>query len=232
MRKNIWKYLLMLCVFALVLGSVMWVYNTKLENQRAEMQKQVDHSDLRTKQMQRRYVEQKAVADRLKRNQSTLEGKKSELMKELEDTKKAVTSLEKEKDVLKKELEANTIKLETCGEERKALADKNSEVNNILAQTKNDYEKEISQKESENKELESRLSAESRRLEISNEKNARLCIIAEELLEKYESKGAFSSILQKEPVLQFKKVELEKYIEEYRDRIKKNKQKQEVDKGS
>jgi hypothetical protein len=49
--------------------------------------------------------------------------------------------------------------------------------------------------------------------------NASLVRIADELIGKYRGKGAFSAILQKEPLTQIKKVELDRVAREYRDRI-------------
>ena len=182
--------------------------------------------------MQRRYTEQQALTARFKRNQSTLEGQKREIQEELKSTEKNLVTLEKEKDTLKNEMEIITDKLETCGEDRKALADRNSELKSEIVQAESEYKKKISGKDGEIGELESRLANNKRLLEVCNEKNTRLCIIAEELLEKYENKGVFSSIVQKEPFLQFKKVELEKYVKEYRDRIEKNRQIKEAVKGN
>ena len=177
--------------------------------------------------MQRRYAEQKALADRYKRGQSSLEGQKSEISKELEESRKAVVLLEKEKGELESELKTHTDKLEACGKERRILAGKLSELENKFVQNKSDFEKKISIKEGENSELRSKLGEVEHNLESCSEKNARLCVIAEKVLDKYENKSAFSSILQKEPLLQFEKVELENYVEEYRDRIEKNRQKKE-----
>jgi len=53
--------------------------------------------------------------------------------------------------------------------------------------------------------------------------NARLYLIAEDLLHRYEKKGVMGSLLEKEPFTQIKKVELEKLSEEYKDRIAREK---------
>ena len=49
--------------------------------------------------------------------------------------------------------------------------------------------------------------------------NARLYVIAQELIRKYESKGVVGSLLEKEPITQIKKVELEKLKQDYKDKI-------------
>jgi hypothetical protein len=48
----------------------------------------------------------------------------------------------------------------------------------------------------------------------------------------YENKSVFSSILEKEPILQLKKVELENYVREYQDKIDKNIQTKESTEGN
>jgi len=55
------------------------------------------------------------------------------------------------------------------------------------------------------------------------EHNARLCVIAEDLLHKYQTKGVMGSLFEKEPVTQIKKVELEKITQDYKDRIDREK---------
>ncbi len=55
------------------------------------------------------------------------------------------------------------------------------------------------------------------------EHNARLCTIAEELVHKYESKGVVKTLLSKEPITQIQKVELEKLVQDYKDRIDQHK---------
>jgi septal ring factor EnvC (AmiA/AmiB activator) len=49
--------------------------------------------------------------------------------------------------------------------------------------------------------------------------NAELCIIADELLKKYQNKGIGAVILQKEPLTQIEKVELEKIVQQYQEEI-------------
>lgn len=49
--------------------------------------------------------------------------------------------------------------------------------------------------------------------------NAKLCLIAEELLKAYMNKGIGAALLQKEPLTEIKKVELEQLSETYRKEI-------------
>ncbi|NWF55222.1 MAG: hypothetical protein HXY45_10565 [Syntrophaceae bacterium] len=49
--------------------------------------------------------------------------------------------------------------------------------------------------------------------------NARLSALADELVKRYQGKGVMDSIMEKEPLTQVKKVELEKLCQEYRYKI-------------
>ncbi len=60
-------------------------------------------------------------------------------------------------------------------------------------------------------------------LEQCKSYNADLCLIAEELVEKYKSKGLGSVILQKEPLTQINRVKLEQAAQKYLDQIRQKK---------
>jgi chromosome segregation ATPase len=49
--------------------------------------------------------------------------------------------------------------------------------------------------------------------------NAELCVIADELLTKYRNKGVGAALLEREPLIQTKKVELEQLSQKYREEI-------------
>ncbi len=54
-------------------------------------------------------------------------------------------------------------------------------------------------------------------------KNVKMFEAAKELLDRYEHKGIMDSLLKSEPVLQFKSVEMETVIQEYEDKLSKQK---------
>ena len=73
------------------------------------------------------------------------------------------------------------------------------------------------------------LQAETKRinqaLDTSESNNAELCVIAEELLKKYRNKGLGAVFMDKEPLTQIRKVELEQLIQKYQERIEQQKSK-------
>jgi hypothetical protein len=58
-----------------------------------------------------------------------------------------------------------------------------------------------------------------RKVRIREDENTRLLALAQEILEAYRDKGFWSVLLQKEPLTQIKRAELEKIVEEYRERL-------------
>jgi chromosome segregation ATPase len=97
--------------------------------------------------------------------------------------------------------------------------------------------KELQEMERKNKELDNELqkiTAEEQILQVDLKKktqelgscmsnNAELCLLAEELVEKYRSKGLGTMILEKEPLTQIKKVKLERLSQKYLEQIKQKK---------
>ena len=97
--------------------------------------------------------------------------------------------------------------------------------------------KEILEMERNNKDLEDKLKkitgemqtiqAElkktTRDLDHCASNNAELCIIAEELVKKYRNKGLGTVLMEKEPLTQIKKAELEQFIRKYQEEIEQQK---------
>jgi chromosome segregation ATPase len=67
--------------------------------------------------------------------------------------------------------------------------------------------------------LETSLAKVNQELDNCRSHNARLCLIANEMLSKEKSRGAFGSVLRGEPMTQIGQVELEKFMQEYKDKI-------------
>ena len=60
-------------------------------------------------------------------------------------------------------------------------------------------------------------------LQSCEDKNIKMFEAAKEVLNSYENKGVMDSLLKSEPVLQFKSVEMESIIQEYEDKLIKQK---------
>ncbi len=156
--------------------------------------------------------EKQAVATRLDVMQKENEGLLSEnrQLKEKADvlaslTNKKIASLEAKAAGV--DAQNSRIAERLAAEEAKAAALDRKERQTF--QTLQEREKELKQ-----------LAEESRlRYDRCAGANARLYTIAEDVLHKYENKGVVKSVLTSEPFTQLKRVELEKLVEEYKDKI-------------
>ena len=67
--------------------------------------------------------------------------------------------------------------------------------------------------------LQAQLKKSTKELSSCMVNNANLCVIGSELVQAYKNKGITTAILEKEPITQIKKVELEQLTEKYKDEI-------------
>ena len=156
----------------------------------------------------------------------SLEGQKKAALEEVEKVRKDGETMAE----AVKELKAGVF---ACEGQNKAAAEQISHRRSELDAARKRFEEAaqvVSEREAEIK----RLSAEQQALQSTLKKNqeglarcegnnARLCIIAGDILEKYEKKGVFTTIAQNEPFTQLKKVELEKFVQEYSQLIEQEK---------
>lgn len=82
-----------------------------------------------------------------------------------------------------------------------------------------ELDRELKKTKEERQNLQAGLKKTTQTLANCKANNAELCIIAEELVKKYRNKGMGASLLEKEPLLQVKKIELEQITQKYRDEI-------------
>jgi hypothetical protein len=193
------------------------------------MQSEIDKCEKKGEQLQRRYVEQKATSDRLQRLNVSFNGQKNTLQTELDKAKEEFLDLENRFNELRELENEKSVQLTECKNSYDTLSmeleGKLEQEKNLLAKTKKEHEEQIRVLEKERDERISELRSLESRNESCANKNARLCIIADELLDRYENKGVMSSLLQKEPMTQIKKVELEEFVNEYRENIERQREK-------
>ena len=77
----------------------------------------------------------------------------------------------------------------------------------------------LQQTERERGELQQQLATNTHDLETCSERNVALYDVGIEVLDRYESKGFWSVMRQKEPFTQLKRVEIENLADEYRQRL-------------
>src|SRR3990172_10071299 len=148
----------------------------------------------------------------------------------LQNEKKALGGqLEK----LKEQVQTLEIKVRESKEQVQTLEMKIKEADEASARTKT----EIQEMERNNKDLGDKLkkiTGERQTLQAELKKttqdfgycvadNAQLCIIADELVKKYGNKGLGAVLMEKEPLTQIKKAELEQFIRMYEEEIEQHK---------
>jgi chromosome segregation ATPase len=176
----------------------------------------------RLSQAQRRYAQESAA-------QTTCEGENQAHQAEAEKLRQEKAHLASENKTLKTgadSLAASTASLEkknAASEARAASCEsKNGQLSARLAKVEAETQA-LEQKQRETfrtlQEREKELRALNLKYDQAAEHNARLCVIGNELIRKYESKGVVKTLLTKEPFTQIKKVELEKLAQDYKDKI-------------
>ncbi|OPY79410.1 MAG: Chromosome partition protein Smc [Syntrophorhabdus sp. PtaU1.Bin058] len=144
----------------------------------------------------------------------------------LEDEKRAaleeVEKIRTEKKVLKSKADSLDAK---SGQLTERLAKVETERNSLDKKEKQDLrtieerDKEIKQLVEIRQRLQNELKRVNQRYDRCVENNAGMYIVASEILHRYEGKGFKDRVLEKEPFTQIKKVELERLVQEYRDKI-------------
>jgi hypothetical protein len=91
------------------------------------------------------------------------------------------------------------------------------------AKVNRELDHDLKKMKSENQALQADLKKTAKDLSQCSTNNADLVIISEELVTKYKEKGLGAIIMEKEPITQLKKVELERIAQQYRDEIEQRK---------
>ncbi len=94
-----------------------------------------------------------------------------------------------------------------------------AQVEEIASQFKKRYEAAVEQMNEQKGVLEASLKGTKESLDQCRSNNQSLGAISKELLQKYENKGFFQRAVENEPLTQFKKIELEKLVQEYSHKI-------------
>lgn len=133
--------------------------------------------------------------------------------------KAELAAAKQESEALKKELDG----------ERKTAKKKQDKLKGTLSAWKESHEEikqklvqtmsELSQSNALNKNLDSALNMQTQNFELCFDNNKKLFNVNNELLGRYEEKGAWDVVAQKEPFTQLKRVEIENLIQDYQYQI-------------
>lgn len=198
----------------------------KLRQDRDLLVNQTDDLNKRVRLLQKKYADEKGRTAGLARTKLTLEGEIRAAQEDIVSLKKDNEFLLGEKEALNKKIKqmekggvALKGEIELLSGRYEKLREECTETRRTLTQRVKDLDAEKTQLTAEGEALRLELDRTNRHLARCESNNAQLCVIAEELVESYENKGVVGSVFQKEPFLQFKKVEIEKFAQEYREKI-------------
>lgn len=180
----------------------------------------------RYKMLHRKYAEEKALSASLQRAKLAAEGALRQAQEALETARAEQERLGTELAQVEEKYAQKTVKLEERVEQYKEQLAK-------LVENRDQYKAKLAEtvavvKErnamiytltNEKETLTANLQETTSTLNRCEKHNARLSVLSEELVTAYENKGVGASILQKEPLTGLKQVEVEKLIQQYRDRI-------------
>jgi chromosome segregation ATPase len=118
-----------------------------------------------------------------------------------------------------KSLDAEKRKLSGSYAELKSERDDMEKKYGRLLRSDSMHEKELKHAAAENQALTAEVKRLGQGLDRCSSNNASLVGIADELIGKYKGKGVLGAIMEKEPLTQIRKVELDRLAQEYRDKI-------------
>lgn len=227
-KARILKILTGIIVIGLFAGSA-YAYYT-LYQERNQLQEDLYKSEKRGDLLQRKYAQEKTKANALIRTKQSLEGRVRAMQAEIDEARSARLAIEEQlKDVegmlaqktkdLQDKIDNLLVRIDKVKASRDEVVAKYKEKLAVIQEN----EKKIAQLSEELQRTGFELKQTGRRLDNCRGSNERLCLITEELVEKYKNKGVVGSLMVTEPFTQLEKVEVEKLVQEYTSQIEKAK---------
>lgn len=142
---------------------------------------------------------------------SELSAKLEELKKQLGEVGAKSAALEKKSGGQKKQFAELTDKLQESDSKLQKMTLQYSDTGKSLQLAQQEKEQLLKEKEQEHKQL-------SGEIQVCEKKNADLYRISVELMDKYQSKGVFTALMQAEPFTQIEKVKIQSLMQEYKDK--------------
>lgn len=123
---------------------------------------------------------------------------------------------------LKTQIEELNRKLAGIKKSSEAALAKSRESNTALNGDLQQTAQKLRQTESDKNQLQDTVNGQAELIQSCGSKNAELVQINREVLGRYRKKGCFDALLQREPLTQLKRVEVENLVQEYQDQIDQN----------
>ena len=204
--------LLFLCL-AIAAGSGYVILG--LRHERDALTDEVHQAEQRNALLQRGYAKQKALAAGLQHAKVTLEAQKQSLERKAADLEAEMEGVVQERD----RLTDHVATLEAAAEQlRGRIAELDADQEKLVA-ARDDLTQQLTTMTAARQESQANLKRETRRLERCDEHNTKLTAIAKDLMEMYHKKGVMSVLMEKEPLVGLKKIEMDNLIDEYAERV-------------
>lgn len=166
----------------------------------------------RLQQQQRKLEQEKS---QLVGEKSALETRVKEAETRLDETQRKSEAAARRAATLVRDLKEAEVREADLRAEKGKLADQLAETEKRLTEISLRWRKE----EEERKRLEALAAQQKQSIEQCEERNAKLYDQGVAILERYRSKGCFDAALQSEPFTGIKRVRIENFIEDSRDRL-------------
>lgn len=223
---------ILLPIFLLIVGLAAGggYFHLKLEKERAGFVEEIQKRERTASLLQDRYREQKAMEGQLKRAQARLETRNRELQAALEEAEAEKSGCMSDLKSARNEKENCFKKIESvqtqCSEESTKIADLERRIEKLtqeMTALNSAHQGEIealnAEMDSQSADLNKSLRISERNLDRCENDNAKLYLVAEELLERYKTIGSGKAFMYSEQFTQIKKVELEHLLQEYRYKV-------------
>lgn len=227
MNQGTKKWLARIGLATLCLGLAASGYGLyRLDGERKQLYKEVESLTSRTELLQKKFFEQKAVAEAMRKATMEVESrartattKLAQAEQEQEKLKAVISAGEEKMRALHKAMEeASTQQQQQLAAAQSSLENLREESNRVIRE-KNE---QLTSLNADRDRINASLLQETHHNKRCREYNARFAQLSEELVHQYENKGVLKSLGEIEPFTQLKKVELEKMCQEYRDKIDEN----------
>ena len=221
---------LVLPLLGLIAGLLVGVVygQIRVQNLDKVYQAKIKEINQRIAQVQRRYSQGVAAQNDLEQQKMSMQGEVDKLTNEKQALAAQQADLKTKSDGLESKaaaLEKKSASLET---KAASLESRNAELTERLNKAEADRAA-LDQKQKQTmatlQNTEKALRNLDQKYDQCAEHNAKLYTIASEVIKKYENKGVMGALIEKEPFTQVKKVEMEKMVQDYKDKIDQQKMK-------
>ncbi|MEA2084743.1 MAG: hypothetical protein U9O82_11045 [Thermodesulfobacteriota bacterium] len=190
----------------------------------------LEKANRKIENMEQKYAEQKALNENLLRLKASLEGKirggeqeQARLEREIQIREAQKRELREEAKLQENIIDSYELRVSSLLEDHQSFKDEIQRSEENLARTEANHKSVVGRYVLENKKLQTTIDEKEQQFNRCANDNSELLRIADELILAYEDKSLLASLVEKEPLTQLGRVSLEQFVQEYREKIEKEK---------